>query len=238
MWPGIYLPSSLFDRGRLGALLALRFYLPVTEGEDDLISPPFSPSPPDPVRSTQLCPVTLRPTSMNAIIQFYWNHTLIFCETCSCHRQERSTLIMASPPPDIAKKSGYPPYILLRNVPPFYYPKRCFTLMLRPKFNPRTGQRPYVWTVSSVTCRRSVVSSGYSGFLHQKLISSSSFHRLDMTLDVAEALNPNHPNPLMTLIPPPTKINHPLKPPGRPTYGIEGLTEVTMELLYKATIVL
>ena len=43
----------------------------------------------------------------------------------------------------------------------------CFT-SLRPKFNPRTGQRPYVWKVSSVTCRRSVVSSGYSGFLHQK----------------------------------------------------------------------
>ena len=42
----------------------------------------------------------------------------------------------------------------------------CFT-PLRPKFNPRTGQRPYVWKVSSVTCRRSVVSSGYSGFLHQ-----------------------------------------------------------------------
>ena len=39
------------------------------------------------------------------------------------------------------------------------------------------------------TCRRSVVSSGYSGFLHQK--TSSSFHRLDMTLAVAEALNPN-----------------------------------------------
>ena len=43
----------------------------------------------------------------------------------------------------------------------------CFT-PLRPKFNPRTGQRPHVWKVSSVTCRRSVVSSGYSGFLHQK----------------------------------------------------------------------
>ena len=43
----------------------------------------------------------------------------------------------------------------------------CFT-PLRTKFNPRTGQRPYVWKVSSVTCRRSVVSSGYSGFLHQK----------------------------------------------------------------------
>ena len=28
--------------------------------------------------------------------------------------------------------------------------------------------RPYVWKVSSVTCRRSVVSSGCSGFLHQK----------------------------------------------------------------------
>ena len=37
--------------------------------------------------------------------------------------------------------------------------------------------------VSSVTCRRSVVSST------RKLISSS-FHRLDMTLAVAEALNP------------------------------------------------
>ena len=37
-------------------------------------------------------------------------------------------------------------------------------------FSYRTGQRPYVWTVSSVTCRRrrSVVSSGFSGFLHQK----------------------------------------------------------------------
>ena len=43
----------------------------------------------------------------------------------------------------------------------------CFT-PLRPKFNPRTGQRPYVWEVSSVTCRMSVVSSGYSGFLHHK----------------------------------------------------------------------
>ena len=39
---------------------------------------------------------------------------------------------------------------------------------LHKQFNPRTGQRPYVWKVSSVTCRRSVVSSGYSGFLHQK----------------------------------------------------------------------
>ena len=39
----------------------------------------------------------------------------------------------------------------------------CFT-PLRPKFNPR----PYVWKGSSVTCCRSVVSSGYSGFLHQK----------------------------------------------------------------------
>ena len=39
----------------------------------------------------------------------------------------------------------------------------------------------------------SVVSSGYSGFLHQKTDSSSS-HRLDMTLVVAEALNPNKPN--------------------------------------------
>ena len=29
----------------------------------------------------------------------------------------------------------------------------------------------------------------------RKLISSSSFHRLDMTLAVAEALNPNKPNP-------------------------------------------
>ena len=28
----------------------------------------------------------------------------------------------------------------------------------------------------------------------RKLISSSSFHRLDMTLAVAEALNPNTPN--------------------------------------------
>ena len=28
----------------------------------------------------------------------------------------------------------------------------------------------------------------------RKLISSSSFHRLDMTLAVAEALNPNKPN--------------------------------------------
>ena len=28
----------------------------------------------------------------------------------------------------------------------------------------------------------------------RKLISSSSFHRLDMTLAVAEALNPNNPN--------------------------------------------
>ena len=45
----------------------------------------------------------------------------------------------------------------------------CFTMLwLRPKFNPRIGQRPSVWKVSSVTCRRSVVSSGYSGFLHQK----------------------------------------------------------------------
>ena len=42
----------------------------------------------------------------------------------------------------------------------------CFT-PLRPKFNPWTGQRQYVWKVSSVTCRRLVVSSGYSGFLHQ-----------------------------------------------------------------------
>ena len=41
---------------------------------------------------------------------------------------------------------------------------------------------------------RSVVSSGYSGFLHQMTVSSSSFHRLDMTLAVAEALNPNKPN--------------------------------------------
>ena len=40
---------------------------------------------------------------------------------------------------------------------------------------------------SSVTCRRSVVSST------RKLISSS-FHRLDMTLAVAEALTPNKPN--------------------------------------------
>ena len=47
------------------------------------------------------------------------------------------------------------------------YSSLCFT-PLRPKFNPRTGQRPYVWKVSSVLSRRSVVSSGYSGFLHQK----------------------------------------------------------------------
>ena len=33
----------------------------------------------------------------------------------------------------------------------------------------------------------------------RKLISSSSFHRLDMTLAVAEALNPNKPNLDMTL---------------------------------------
>ena len=31
----------------------------------------------------------------------------------------------------------------------------------------------------------------------RKLISSSSFHRLDMTLAVAEALNPNKPKPIM-----------------------------------------
>ena len=33
----------------------------------------------------------------------------------------------------------------------------------------------------------------------RKLISSSSFHRLDMTLAVAEALNPNKPNQLYFL---------------------------------------
>ena len=33
----------------------------------------------------------------------------------------------------------------------------------------------------------------------RKLISSSSFHRLDMTLAVAEALNPNKTNKQMTL---------------------------------------
>ena len=42
---------------------------------------------------------------------------------------------------------------------------------------------------------RSVVSSGYSGFLHQKKLISSSFHHLDMTLAVAEALGPNKTKP-------------------------------------------
>ena len=35
---------------------------------------------------------------------------------------------------------------------------------------------------------------GTPGSSTRKLISSSSFHRLDMTLAVAEALNPNKPN--------------------------------------------
>ena len=40
-----------------------------------------------------------------------------------------------------------------------------------------------------------MVSSVYSGFLHQKKKTDSwSFHRLDMTLAVAEALTPNKPN--------------------------------------------
>ena len=48
----------------------------------------------------------------------------------------------------------------------------------------------------SVTCRTSVVSSGYSGFL---LTVKPTFyhhpnHGLDMTLAVAEALTPNKPN--------------------------------------------
>ena len=57
----------------------------------------------------------------------------------------------------------------------------------------------------SVTCCRSVVSSGYSGCIRKlmhystkKLISSSSFHRLDMALAVAEALTPNKPKPTPT----------------------------------------
>ena len=47
-------------------------------------------------------------------------------------------------------------------------------------------------------CCRSVDFSGYSGFSTRKLISSS-FHRLDMTLVVAEALNTNKRNLDMTL---------------------------------------
>ena len=34
----------------------------------------------------------------------------------------------------------------------------------------------------------------------RKLISSSSFHRLDMTLAIAEALNPSKPNQIIYLI--------------------------------------
>ena len=53
---------------------------------------------------------------------------------------------------------------------------------------------PCIWKSGPTNCRRSVVSSGYSGFLHQKTAISSSFRRLAMTLAVAEALNPNKPN--------------------------------------------
>ena len=73
----------------------------------------------------------------------------------------------------------------------------------RSEFVPGTGHRPNtVWKLS-VTCRRSVVSSGYSGFLHQ-----SNWHFIIITLDmtlllsVAEALSPNKPNqiPLKNLV--------------------------------------
>ena len=68
---------------------------------------------------------------------------------------------------------------------------------LRPKFNSRTGQRPY-------TCEqfRQLLAvgrwfpPGTPVSSTRKLISSSSFHRLDMTLAIAEAINPNKPKPL------------------------------------------
>ena len=50
----------------------------------------------------------------------------------------------------------------------------------------------------SVTCRRSVVSSRYSGFLHHAVkltCRHHHHHRLDMTLAVAKALNPNISKP-------------------------------------------
>ena len=76
----------------------------------------------------------------------------------------------------------------------------CFT-PLRPKFNPRTGQR----LMSEKFCQLLAVGQwfppGTPVSSTRKMISSSSpspsstsFHRLDMTLAVAEVLNPNKPN--------------------------------------------
>ena len=52
------------------------------------------------------------------------------------------------------------------------------------------------YSLSSFIASRPVVSyaMGTPGSSTRKLISASSFHRLDMTLTVAEALNPNEPN--------------------------------------------
>ena len=60
----------------------------------------------------------------------------------------------------------------------------CFT-PLRPKFNPRTGQRPYVWKFHQLLAVGRWFPPGTPVSSTSKLISSS-FHRLDMTLAVAE----------------------------------------------------
>ena len=59
----------------------------------------------------------------------------------------------------------------------------------------------------------------------RKLISSSSFHRLDMTLAVAEALNPNKPNrtDVLSFRVPPAELNISAFPPVLHDWVIKGL---------------
>ena len=45
--------------------------------------------------------------------------------------------------------------------------------------------------------QKAMVSCIINVNIRRDCLPSSSFHRLDMTLAVAEALNPNKPNPLM-----------------------------------------
>ena len=72
---------------------------------------------------------------------------------------------------------------------------------LRPKFNPRTGQRRMCEKFHQLLAvgRWFPPGTPVSSTIKKLISSSSSFHRLDMTLAVAEALNPNKPNHRQTL---------------------------------------
>ena len=69
----------------------------------------------------------------------------------------------------------------------------CFT-PLRPTFNPQLGRGCMCEKFLQLLAVGRWFPPGTPVSSTRKLISSSSFHRLDMTLAVAEVLNPNKPN--------------------------------------------